>query len=187
MTLLLRPHLRPVQAQRLTMICSLAVCDAIAQVAGIEAQVKWPNDVLIDSRKVCGILTELSVLGEQIEYALVGIGINVNVDLSQAPSLMTPATSLLVELGRPVSRLDLLVELLSSIERRYLVLSEGQSFHGEWTRRLANIGQEVVAASGDERWRGLATGVDEDGALLIRLADGSVQRVLAGDVTLRAH
>jgi BirA family biotin operon repressor/biotin-[acetyl-CoA-carboxylase] ligase len=186
-TLVLRPELAPRQVQRLTMVCSLAVCDAIAQVCHLEAQIKWPNDVLIAGKKVCGILTELGLLGVQLQYALVGIGINVNVDLSSAPPMMVPATSLIMETGRPVPRTDLLVALLSSIERRYELLRDGHSFHHEWARRLATIGQEVVATSNEERWSGLAVSVDQDGALLIRLENGAVQRVLAADVTLREH
>jgi BirA family biotin operon repressor/biotin-[acetyl-CoA-carboxylase] ligase len=186
MTLVLRPNLLPRQAQRLTVLCSLAVCDAIVRVCGIEARVKWPNDVLIDGKKVCGVLTELGLFGDRLEYALVGMGINVNLDLADAPPLMVPATSLLLEGGVPSSRLDLLVALLSGIERRYEALQAGVSFHEEWSARLVTIGQNVRARSGEEQWHGLATGVDEDGALLIRLEDGAVQRVLAGDVTLLA-
>jgi BirA family biotin operon repressor/biotin-[acetyl-CoA-carboxylase] ligase len=187
LTILLRPDLAPRQVQRLTMICSLSVCDAIAQVCGMSAQVKWPNDVLIDGKKVCGILTELDLMGNVLNYALVGIGINVNVDFVHAPPLMAPATSLMMEAGRAVSRLDLLIALLSGIETRYEALKEGQFFHEEWAARLATIGCEVQASDGNEHWRGVAVGVDEDGALLICLTDGTVQRVLAGDVTLREH
>jgi BirA family biotin operon repressor/biotin-[acetyl-CoA-carboxylase] ligase len=186
---LLRPS-SPSQAQRLTMICSLAVCDAIAEVAGLQGAdlrvgVKWPNDVLIDEYKVCGILTEMDLLGGRVRYAIVGIGINVNVSFQDAPPLMIPAASLAAASGRPVSRLDLLVALLASIERRYLALREGQTFHQEWANRMATLGRPVQVTGAVERWEGLAVGVDEDGALLVRRKDGDVQRVLAGDVTLR--
>lgn len=187
MTLVLRPQLDPRQAQRLTMICSLAICDAIRDVCGLEARIKWPNDVLIAGKKVCGILTELGLMGNRLEYALVGMGINVHTDFGGAPPMMAPATSLWMEAGRRVSRLDLLVALLSGIERRCDALRRGHSFQGEWASRLATLGQQVQATSGEERWCGLASGVDEDGALLIRLPGGAVQRVLAGDVTLREH
>jgi BirA family biotin operon repressor/biotin-[acetyl-CoA-carboxylase] ligase len=173
------------------MICSLAVCDAISTASGTLAAdhrvgVKWPNDVLIGGRKVCGILTELDVLQGCIRYAIVGIGINVNVDFEGAPPLMAPATSLLLETGYPVSRREILVDLLTGIERRYLALLEGQSYHQEWAERMVTCGQSVQVSGASERWEGLAVGVDEDGALLVRTAGGSVQRVLAGDVTLRS-
>jgi BirA family biotin operon repressor/biotin-[acetyl-CoA-carboxylase] ligase len=114
------------------------------------------------------------------------MGINVNVDLGSAPPLMAPATSLQMETGRPISRLDLLVRLLSAIEDRYEELKAGESFHSEWAGRMATLGHHVQVSSGPERWEGLATHVDEDGALWIRLRNGHTQRVLAADVTLRS-
>jgi BirA family biotin operon repressor/biotin-[acetyl-CoA-carboxylase] ligase len=185
LSLVLCPPLHARQAQRLTMICSLAVCDAIVAVSGLDAQVKWPNDVLLAGKKVCGILTELDLQGEQIRYAIIGMGLNVNVDFKAAPPLMAPATSVMTETGCPIPRLELLAALLASIERRYLALREGHSFHREWAERLATLGHQVQASGEHERWSGLAEGVDEDGALLLRLDDGRLQRVLAGDVTLR--
>lgn len=185
LTVVLRPKLAPVQAQRLVMVCSLAVCEAIREVTGLMARIKWPNDVLISGRKVCGILTELGITGSTLDYVLVGMGINVNIDFTQSPEMMSPSTSLRMETGHDVSRLDLLIALLTEIERRYEDLRQGRFDQSEWAAYLETIGQEVTVSSMDERWHGLATGVDEDGALLIRLPGGSVQRVLAGDVTLR--
>ena len=184
-SLILVPPLRPAQAHRLTVICSLAVCDAIKGMTGLQARVKWPNDVLVDGKKVCGILTEMDLWGAELRYAIVGVGLNVNVDFSRAPPLMAPATSLKSETGRQVSRLRLLDALLSSVETRYCALRDGRSYHAEWAARMATLGQEVRVSSGTDHFLGLATGVDKDGALLLRLADGSTQRVLAGDVTLR--
>jgi BirA family biotin operon repressor/biotin-[acetyl-CoA-carboxylase] ligase len=187
LSILLRPGLLPRQAQRLTMVCSLAVCDAIAEICGVLAQVKWPNDVLIQGRKVCGILTELDIVDQRLGYAIVGIGINVNLDFCDAPPLMAPATSLLRAAGHPVSRLDLLIALLTGIERRYVALREGLSCHREWAERLATLGHEVQVRGPAQTWQGLAIDVDEDGSLLVRGKDGGVHRVLAGDVTLHAE
>jgi BirA family biotin operon repressor/biotin-[acetyl-CoA-carboxylase] ligase len=186
MTLVLRPKLEPRQAQRLTMICSLALCDAIAQVCGLETRVKWPNDVLIGDNKVCGILTELGLAGNELQYALVGMGVNVNVDLDPALSFMVPATSLSAETGNRVPRLDLLVAFLVALEGRYLLLQSGHSYEQEWSDRLETLGRLVTVTSGARRWQGQAVGVDQDGALLVRLEDGSERRFLAGDVTLRS-
>ena len=184
-SLIFRPSLFPSEAQRLIMICSLAVCDAIQSVSGVRAQVKWPNDVLVDERKVCGILTELGVLGTELDYVIVGIGINVNVHMSGAPLLRSPATSLLQETGHPVPRLRLLADLLSGIERRYLELQTGSSFHAESANRMAAVGHSVQVLDGEQGYRGLATGVDQDGALLLRLEGGETRRFLVGDVTVR--
>ena len=186
LSLIFRPTLAPHQAQRITMICSLAVCEAIAEQSGLNPQIKWPNDVLIGKAKVCGILTELDVLGTRLSHVIVGIGINVNVDFRAAPPLMSPATSLLAETGHAISRLDLLVALLASLERRYSALQNGQSFHQEWASHMATLGERVEVASGSEHWTGMAVGVDPDGALLLRMDDGTTRRILAGDVTLRS-
>jgi BirA family biotin operon repressor/biotin-[acetyl-CoA-carboxylase] ligase len=185
----LRPGWPARHAQRLAMVCSLALCDAIADVAGVHAQVKWPNDVLIEGRKVCGILTELEIRpesgGGQLETAVVGIGVNVNLDFEGAPELMAPATSLMWAAGRAVSREALLVALLEDMERRYAATREGRSYHREWAERMATLGREVQVSGAGEVLLGVATGVDVDGALLVETPDGAVQRVVAGDVTLR--
>jgi BirA family biotin operon repressor/biotin-[acetyl-CoA-carboxylase] ligase len=186
LSLILAPALHPTKAQQLTMICSLAVCDAILGLTGLEAQVKWPNDVIIGGRKVCGILTDLDVRGEELRWSIVGIGINVNVEWQEAPPLRSPATSLLEETGQPVSRLRLLVSLLSLLETRYLALLAGHSFHEEWAGQMATLGKQVQVLSEHEQYQGLAAGVDEDGALLLQEQGGQVRRILAGDVSLRA-
>ncbi|HIP97407.1 MAG TPA: biotin--[acetyl-CoA-carboxylase] ligase, partial [Anaerolineae bacterium] len=185
MSLILRPDLAPRQAQRLTMLCSLAVCDAIAGTTGLVPAVKWPNDVLLRGRKVCGILTELGIEGPRLAYAVVGMGVNVNVDFGGAGELTLTATSLAQELRREGSRMELLRAILISIEERYARLRAGESPHAEWAARLATLGQRVIVTTPTEQWGGVAEGVDADGALLLRDENGVLRRILAGDVTLR--
>jgi len=187
MSVLFRPtFLAPHQAQRLTMLCSLALVEAIAEVTGLSAGVKWPNDVVIGERKVCGILTELGTVGRELRYAVVGLGVNVNVDFTQAPPLMYPATSLQQESGRPVSRLSLLKAFLEHLEARYQRLQAGESPHTEWEQLLVMLGRTVNVTTPQGALTGEAIGVDADGALLLRTADGVTHRLLAGDVSLRA-
>lgn len=188
LSLVFRPaFLSPHQAHRLTMVCSLAVCDAVAEVTGLAAAVKWPNDVLVDGRKVCGLLAELGIAGSQLDYVVVGIGINVNVDFEDddLPVLMAPATSLKAEAGREVSRLAVLAAFVRYVEARYERLRAGALPHEEWQARLVTVGQEVQVTMPGRVLTGLATAVDADGALLVQWPDGEVERVLAGDVTLR--
>lgn len=185
MSLIFRPNLAPYQAQRLTMFCSLAICDAITRTTGLEPAVKWPNDVLLCGRKVCGILTELGIEGPRLAYAVVGMGINVNVDFGEAGDLAHTATSLAQELGHEVSRLELLRAILVGIDERYARLRAGENPHAEWAARLATLGQRVVVTTPTEQWRGVAVGVDDDGALFLRDENGLLRRILAGDVTLR--
>jgi len=187
MSLLLRPPLLPRQAQRATMICSLAAIQAIARVSDLKAQVKWPNDVVLGGKKVGGILTELGKHGEQLDYVVVGLGLNVNLDVSDLPDLMAPATSISAEAGRPVSRLELLLALLEGIEARYERVLAGWSPHEEWREHLATLGQVVRVGTAEEVIEGLAEDVDADGALLVRTRDGALRSVLVGDVTLRGH
>ncbi|MGI6368115.1 MAG: biotin--[acetyl-CoA-carboxylase] ligase [Anaerolineae bacterium] len=186
-SLVLRPDMEPTQAQRLTMICSLGVLEAIEQVAGLQAQVKWPNDVVIDGRKAGGILTELAFQGHALRHSVVGIGLNVNLDVSVLPDVLVPAASLMSAAGGPISREDLLSLTLAAIERRYLQMAQGWSPHAEWREHLATLGTHVRAGTPGDVLEGLAVDVDADGALLVLDDRGEQHRVLAGDVTLRGH
>jgi len=210
-SLLFRPDLPPIQAQRLTMLCSLAAADAIEQVAGLYVHLKWPNDLVVKSqigksqianpqirnpqsairnpqsaiwRKLAGILTETGITGERLDFAVVGIGVNVNVRPEALPTLAPDATSILAEVGCPVDRVALLVALLAGVERRYRGLRAGESPHREWAARLATLGQPVEVSTPAGVLVGVAESVDEDGALLLRLPDGGLRRLLAGNVTL---
>jgi len=198
-SILFRPDLLPTQAQRLTELCSLATADAVEQIANLHAAIKWPNDLIISNpesgvsgsgswewRKLGGILTESGVMEERLEFVVVGIGVNVNVEPEVLPSLAPDATSVLAEVGRPADRVALLVALLSGVERRYERLRAGASPHAEWAARLATLGQPVTLTTSDGTLTGVAEAVGEDGALLLRTPDGTLRRFLFGDVTL-AH
>jgi BirA family biotin operon repressor/biotin-[acetyl-CoA-carboxylase] ligase len=193
-SILFRPDLSPTQAQRLTMLCSLAAADAVEQVAGLRVALKWPNDLVVRSQvsnlksqdwgKLAGVLTETGVAGRRLAFVVVGIGINVNVEPETLPSLAPDATSVLAEVGRPVGRVPLLAALLAGVERRYDALQAGESPHQEWADRLATLGQPVQVLTSDEVVSGVAESVGQDGALLLRTPDGQLRRLLAGDVTL---
>jgi len=185
MSLILRPLLAPRQAQCTTMICSLGIVEAVARECGLAAQVKWPNDIVLDGKKLGGLLTELGLHGDQLDYVVVGMGLNVNLDVAALPDLMTPATSLSAEAGRCISRLELLSAILEGIEARSDRLVRGWSPHEEWRQHLATLGEWVRVSSLEEVIEGTAEDVDEDGALLVRTDDGELRRVLVGDVTLR--
>jgi len=186
MSLLFRPDLAPDQAQRLTTICSLATADAIEGLTGLPAGLKWPNDICIRGRKAGGILTESGTTGGRLDYVIVGMGLNVNLAVSALPELSGIATSLFQELGREVSRLELLWKILAGIEMRYESLRRGKSPHEEWAARLINLGRQVQVTTPRGVLAGWAEGVDADGALILRTSDGQRQRILAGDVTLRS-
>jgi BirA family biotin operon repressor/biotin-[acetyl-CoA-carboxylase] ligase len=187
MSVILRPALQAHQLQRLTMIAGLAVADAVEAVTGLVVGLKWPNDILYGGAKLGGILTDTGLGGKLVDYAVVGIGLNVNLDPSHLPDrLQMPATSLSHVLGRAVARLQLVWAFLGALESRYLALKAGHSPYAEWADRLATLGQRVTVGGGGTLVQGVAEGVDRDGALLVRLTDGRLERVIAGDVTLRA-
>ena len=184
LSLLFRPSLAPQQLQRLTMICGLGVVDAVEATTGLQVGLKWPNDVVQDGAKLGGILTEVGLEGAQVAYAVVGIGLNVNLDPTRLPgTLLLPATSLSHLLGREVDRIELLRALLEAIERRYLVLQAGATPQAEWAERLITLGHRVRVSLDDRLLEGVAEGVTADGALLVRLADGRLETILAGDVS----
>jgi BirA family transcriptional regulator, biotin operon repressor / biotin---[acetyl-CoA-carboxylase] ligase len=196
MSLLFRPaSLDAAQAQQLTMLCSLAAADAVAVVTGLRPTLKWPNDLVLYGRKLAGLLTDLGFSDNndpRLAWAVVGMGLNVNVDFagmcrsrSDWADLATTAISLSAALGQPVSRLALLVRFLSEVETRYQALLAGKSPLPEWAAHLATLGHSVTASAPHGIYHGRAEEVDETGALWLRLADGRRVRILAGDVTLR--
>lgn len=196
-SLLFRPALLPAQASRLTMLCSLAAAEAIETETGVPVAIKWPNDLVVPHapghsyRKLGGILTETALSGKELFFAIVGMGINVNVDPTALGPVMTPATSLLAELGRPVDRAALLAAILQQIENRYSQMP-GEQIHADWAQRLITLGQQVIVTlypqshDDSQEWlEGTAEGVDPDGALLLRDLAGNLRLVTVGDVTLR--
>jgi BirA family biotin operon repressor/biotin-[acetyl-CoA-carboxylase] ligase len=182
-TVVLRPapeHLRP-----LPIIAALAVARGLERVAGLRTALKWPNDVLVGGRKVCGILVESELMGQAVSYALVGIGLNVNADMAAYPEIAAIATSAAVEAGCPVSREALAAVVLSELEALYLAAQAGRWVQDEWRARLETLGRQVRVTFGQTVEEGLAEDVDGDGSLILRRADGSRVTIVAGDVTLR--
>ena len=169
----------------LIMLASLAVVHSIETVTGLRSQVKWPNDVLVNDRKVCGILIESSVRGSTVDYAIIGIGINVNFRLSDFPEIPATATSLSAELGREVSHLRIIRQLLVEMEGLYLVLQAGGSIYEEWRDSLVTLGRRIQVKSGRTVYEGVAESVARDGSLLLRHSSGNLSKIVAGDATLR--
>jgi BirA family biotin operon repressor/biotin-[acetyl-CoA-carboxylase] ligase len=184
-SLLFYPDLAPRQVRRLTMLCALATVEGIREVTGLTPRLKWPNDILLRDKKAGGILTEAGMTGERLDYAVVGLGLNVNFAPSQIGELAATATSLSEALGREVPRIPLLRAILEGIEERVQRLGSGWSPHEEWAAHLVTLGQEVQVANPWGVEEGLAEAVDEDGALLLRRDDGSLARIASGDATLR--
>ena len=167
----------------LVMIASLAAVCAIEKAAGQIAQVKWPNDILIDGKKVSGILIENEVKSGQVVYSIVGIGINVDLNIAAHPEIASTAVSLKSHDGSDL-KIKLIRLLLTEFERLYIKLPAGKPIFEAWRDRLITLGKKVWATSATEVIEGIAESVDETGALVIRQSDGSLVTVVAGDVTL---
>lgn len=187
-SLLFRPS--PEQVRDLPILCALAAADAIERAAGLAVALKWPNDLIVvrgeEWRKLGGILAEAETADGEKGFVVVGIGINGNIPPAALPALSPEATSILAETGREVNREQLLEALLEQVDLRYERLRGGQRPLAEWASRLATLGRRVRLVTAEGEWLGVAEGVDEEGALLLRTPEGTLRRALVGDV-LQAH
>ena len=170
----------------LSPLAGVAVARSIRQVAGLYPAIKWPNDITIDGRKVAGILAESALSGSRIEHAVVGIGVNVALDVSADPEISSSAASLNHLSDSEVDRPELLRRILQHMDALYLDLGRGRSPIPEWRRWLATLGQRVVVTHHGVSESGLAEDIDEHGNLLLRQDDGQLLTLTAGDITLRA-
>jgi BirA family biotin operon repressor/biotin-[acetyl-CoA-carboxylase] ligase len=187
MSLLVRPDLPPRHASRVTMAVALGACDAIRAATGLPAQIKWPNDLQIRGKKFAGILAESGIVGEKLEYVIVGIGVNVNFDTATIAGIPPDATSIATELGKPLLRAPLAQAIIRSIEAYYLRVRAGEDLRDEYKNRLATLGRTVHAHTAQGIEEGRAVDVDENGALIVQRADHSIVQLQAGDVTLSHH
>jgi BirA family biotin operon repressor/biotin-[acetyl-CoA-carboxylase] ligase len=180
---LLRPSLMPEQLPLLLMASALAVASAIEESTGLKVLFKWPNDILVGGKKAGGILIETGLRGQEVDYAVIGVGLNVNFDVASIPEIPSTATSISTELGEEVSRLKILHSLLTSVEREYSLVGEGRSPHERWADRLARLGQQVVVDTPWGEERGRLDGVDPHGSLVLHRADGTKVSITVGDVS----
>jgi len=190
-SLILRPKFRPSEAVKLTFVAGLAVAKVLREMFDLKVETKWPNDVLVNGRKICGILTEMNTTGETVNFVVVGVGVNTNFDVEKAfpEHLRRVATSLENELGRKVRLEELFRGLLERLENLYeLFIKEGfNSILEEWKNYAGFLGRQVEVTSLTEKLSGLALDVDHDGALVLKLEDGMIRRVFVGDTSLRAQ
>ena len=185
----------------ISVISGVAVARAMRKSLGLTPTIKWPNDVRIRGKKLCGILVESSIQDSAVQYAIVGIGINVSLDPSVTPGLGEIATSLNIEAGRPVDREEILRHILQELDKLYLPLRRSlkqdqrvdsgslpdqqatQEVLAEWRGLLETLGQRVEVRWGDEVYTGLAEDVDAMGNLLLRTSEGTLLTLPAGEVT----
>ena len=182
-SVLLRPT--RVQLPYVNMAATLAVSKAVAGLIGRDPSIKWPNDVKINGRKVSGVLIETDSGIEGLRYALVGIGINVNLVPSEHPEIASTATSIGNETAGPVDRSKVLRAVLENLDDMYGAVKAGGSLTDEWSAQLETLGRSVEVRSGHSVFEGRAREVDERGNLVVVRPDGSTVTVAGGEVTLQ--
>lgn len=179
-SIILRPNIDHLPV--LIMISSVAVVYAIQKVTGLRARIKWPNDVFIRDKKICGILIENDIRKNILKHAIIGIGLNVNMNAQDYPEIKTIATSLSQESGQEISRIRLLCQVLSEFEKLYYLLPEHDSIFKQWQDNLYTLGLRVTVNMVENNIDGIAESVNKDGSLLLRKKDGSLIKILSGDV-----
>jgi BirA family biotin operon repressor/biotin-[acetyl-CoA-carboxylase] ligase len=173
-----------------TALAGVAVCAAVERVCGVRPGLKWPNDPVLGNKKVCGILTELSLEAEtgRVQYLVVGIGINVSQTAADfTPEVAEMATSLSAELGRPVSRPALAAALIEELDRLYAALGTGalSPYLADYRRSCVNLGKPVQLLSAGRRETATAVAINDEFALVVRDETGAEKTVRSGEVSVR--
>lgn len=188
MTIMLRPQCRPEKASVLTLVMALAVLEAVSELLSQGCYIKWPNDIVVNGKKVCGILTEMSAELDQIHYVVIGAGINVNQE-TLAPEIQETATSICIERGQQTNRAELTARVLYYFEKNYAVFEKSWDFSGlveKYNQFLVNRDRQVRVLDPKGAYDGIARGINEKGELLVeRLSDGAIVQVYAGEVSVR--
>jgi len=194
MSVVLRPDLPPESVQLITLGASVAVVSAIRKTLGVQAGIKWPNDLVLDGKKVCGILTEMNSEMERVNFLVLGIGVNVNQLREDFPGdLIDTATSLkayLMDKGvdtPDLKRSELIKSILFELEQIYDSINSNRTEEiiEEWKRYSVTMGREVRVVSRSQEYSGVASDVTADGRLVIKCSDGTMREVLSGEVSVR--
>jgi BirA family biotin operon repressor/biotin-[acetyl-CoA-carboxylase] ligase len=186
MSIILRPAISPAVSSLITLTAGVAVAESLSAYGTSDVTLKWPNDVLIKGKKVCGILSEMRLKGAEIDFVIVGIGININMEKGDFNESFGAATSLRAEFGSELSRTEVTAKLLDRFENWYgIFVKEGFSpVRAKWIALSGMLGREIVVHSGDQDEKGRVIGLDEDGAILLYDGEGRTERIIAGDVIL---
>jgi BirA family biotin operon repressor/biotin-[acetyl-CoA-carboxylase] ligase len=184
-SLLLRPRWPPQAVTRITILSAVALVEALREIAGIVAEIKWPNDVLVNGRKLAGILTVMETDSDQVRFVTLGIGVNVR-HIDFPPELQPIATTIEDAHGLPVRRADLAVSLLLALDRLYAQTMAGdfEPITRQWGEHSSTLGKRVAIQVGSHRVEGQAMALDENGSLLVRTDNGRTEHIMGGDVVL---
>ncbi len=187
-SVILRPDISSAQASRIPLMAGVAVAETLRAFCPDAVRLKWPNDVLIHQKKVCGILSQARINNQKIDFIVLGIGMNVNIQQNDfSAEIRDIATSLGIETGLKISRLELIISLYENLEKWYKKLLQNgfDPIKERWLDLTPMIGQTVQVAFKNERLEGKATGLDDDGALILLTEKNTEITVSAGDATIK--
>lgn len=181
LSLILKPKILPNQAPIFTLLAAVSICSAIKEIVGLDAQIKWPNDIIIQHKKLGGILTELSAEMDEVRFIVIGIGINVNNEKKTLPVGAISLKSIKLE---NINRIELLQEILRKLEVNYLLFQKkgSKTIIDKWRDYNITLGRRVKVICHKEHLEGVAVDIDTDGGLLVRKDSGIIEKVMAGDV-----
>ena len=186
MSLILKPNLELMNVWQITLLSGLLICQTIENILGIKAYIKWPNDIIINSKKVCGILTEVSAQIDRLKYIILGIGINVNEDIFD-DSIKDKASSLYLEYGKEIDRNEFLALFLQNFEEIYFEYLENRDFKPyleKYKSICINIGKEARIFSNNKVIDGKILDISDLGHLIVENEDGN-NIILSGEVSIR--
>lgn len=184
-SILLRPNMLPMLAPQLTLLTATVLADVIYEQMEVRPQIKWPNDILIDGKKMAGILTELQAEQDQIQYVIIGIGMNINQTKTDLPKeIQQKATSLRIETGTEWDLTQFTQQLLETFERNYTSYKENgfSEVKHKWESYGFKIGQPISIQTMNRQWKATFSGIADDGALLIKNDDGSVEKLYSAEI-----
>jgi len=187
MSMILRPELSVQFVPQLTLLCGVVVAETLRKVTGCSAGIKWPNDIVINGKKVCGILAQSSYSSSDSSYVIMGVGINVNQNIHQLPpDCLETSTSLRLELGHKVSRFKVLEQFMVTWEEHYQCFLTGghQYLRTKWIENNVTLGRNVTINQEIAAVQGVAIDISERGGLIVSFPDGSAEEYLAGDLSL---
>lgn len=185
-SLLLRPKMEPVKARMLTIVMAYSIARVLLE-EELPVQIKWPNDLVLSKKKVCGILTEMHLKDCEIDDMVVGVGINVNTTCF-SEELQDKATSIYLETGKRIEREELLQKILKEFQIQYDIFLESGDLSGiqdAYNQLLVNRNQEVIIMEPSNEYQGIALGINETGELLVKKTNGEIEKVFSGEVSVR--
>lgn len=186
---ILRPDISAERLPFITFVCSIALFETLSEL-GVEASIKWPNDLIVGDKKAAGILAEMELDGDEVSTVILGVGVNINMTRKELDEFLgdisNSSTSVSESVGRKVDRALFTASLIDNLEKWYLrFMNKGpEHISMEWTKRSMMVGRRVSITTPEDSFEGVAKGIDGDGHLMVERADGATERIIAGDVHL---